>query len=1223
MFSAGFLPSAIAPFMLELSKAAAHKLLADRFNGIVRACWSRQIGFSEIIHVQALLIAISAMRMHRLLATVLGIILIPAAFARPADLHSDFLEGLRERQYYDYALLYLDQLEADASVSADARRMIPFERAVTLLAGVGIAPSSEAQSRQLDQAVAALQQFAEANPQHPKAAQANSERGRILLGKARLAIWQARSAPDQNSREEFQKNARSLVREAKDICQTALTQHEAASKKFPASIDERTQKELFQKRRKAEVAVIQARIDLALCSYGEAQTSDSGSPTAVGQFSRAAGEFEAIYNEYRNQAGGLVARMWQGKCLEESRDPQKALGVYSELLTQVANKSSLRSLRNQIVQFRLAALNHDGLKNYDQAIQEANDWLGKNRGAESRGPAGLAIRWQQAVAQEKLSEQSDQAKEDKERLLRAALANARFVSEHPGEFRDVAVSKIRDLMVKLHGPKAAQDPEDFDTAYGVARDLVTKIQTQNDAIAEAKKANRSSEEIKKLEESRRLHLQEAARLMGLALSLADAETPHADLINARYVLSYVQYLLGNSYESAILGEYVAKHYHEGEYAGNALECAYLALVAYGQAYAESPEGQKEVDGAAMERVGDLITTYWPKSERADRARLQVGQVYRDQGQPLEAAKWLDQIPKESPRYAEAQGSLGQTFWMAYLKSVMLPEGERPPSDELRKWQDAALQHLQNSVTATEQKIGGGKTPPELVSAKVSLVQILLSKGQYDRAATVLTGSPHSVIEAIAVPDGTKRPPGPNIQSTEFASLVYQLQLRAYVGMQKLSEARKAMDSLEKVASATGGGEAVTAIYVELGKQLEQELKRLKGLGDQQRLAEVRTSFENFLRDLFERPGQTLASLVWIAETYYGLAEGTEDDEAEAAMYFDNAAASYQEILKRAKEDPSFIDPATLFAVKLRQVNCKRRQGDFEGAVDIAAELLQAKPNSLEGQVEAAYALQEWGTRGDKKVSTQKLRLAMLGGPIGKAKIACWGWGQIGLNLQRLLAAGKSGDRDKYQGKLYEARYNAAYCRHQYALAQGQGPQIKEQLERAKNEILAFASITDNVDPDWWNRFDKLYRTIQKDLGEQPVALEKPTVPVSAPAAVATRTTETPKRDAAAPRKKAAPARKKEASGSGLGTMILCVLLFGAGGAIIFFLVKSQTRRPRRVQYGAPEVPVLPPGRPAQATGAPKAARSAKPAATRRKPAGAEGPQPQRKPKRPKDGPSQP
>ena len=45
----------------------------------------------------------------------------------------EFLQGLRDKNYHDTALQYLDQIAADKTTPKEIQELIPFERAMTLM----------------------------------------------------------------------------------------------------------------------------------------------------------------------------------------------------------------------------------------------------------------------------------------------------------------------------------------------------------------------------------------------------------------------------------------------------------------------------------------------------------------------------------------------------------------------------------------------------------------------------------------------------------------------------------------------------------------------------------------------------------------------------------------------------------------------------------------------------------------------------------------------------------------------------------------------------------------------------------------------------------------------------------------------------------------------------------------------------------------------------------
>ena len=212
-----------------------------------------------------------------LLAWLVPLALIPAHSARGEEPYLEFVQGLRDQQYYDYAILYLDQIGARPNVPAVIKEVIPYQKAMILLDGSKRARTPEKQTEQLVQALAFLEQFVKDSPNHASAGDANSDRAQILLGLGQVEILQSRSPANQGSKREFQTKARDLVAKARQVFQTAYDQHETAWKKHPGFIDELKDPQQFSARAKSEVNMITAMLNLAMCTYYEAQAHDTGS----------------------------------------------------------------------------------------------------------------------------------------------------------------------------------------------------------------------------------------------------------------------------------------------------------------------------------------------------------------------------------------------------------------------------------------------------------------------------------------------------------------------------------------------------------------------------------------------------------------------------------------------------------------------------------------------------------------------------------------------------------------------------------------------------------------------------------------------------------------------------------------------------------------------------------------------------------------------------------
>lgn len=1080
-----------------------------------------------------------------------------AAFAAPAaqaeEPYLEFLQGLRMRGYNDYALMYLDTLADDANCPTEVKELVPYEKATTLLsmARGGQITNPDVKTRQLDQALGFLQEFITASPNHARAGEANTERARILLGKARVEVWQSRSPANKENRGEFQNKARTFVLQAREIFQTAHDQHKTTWEVFPKFIDKIEQPALFKQRKNAEVKYILAQLDLANCTYEEGQSHDENSDEFKAKLRDAASEYEEIHSRYRSQLGGLYARTWQGKCYEEQDDIQRALGIYKELLGHPGKSESMVRLQDQVRHFELICLNHKEREDYQLVIDKSTEWLSNAKGRKRYSQNSLGIRWEQILAMIALAEARDVKEADRRRLLTSSLTTVRIIKRFPGQYKDLATFKERDLMVKLQGDGALDEPEDFDTAFSIAQEMVTKkTKDLRDAVDTAK-ASGDKDALTKARQDLNNHVEEATRLLKIALKNADEETPVNDLNQARYYLAYMHLLGRRNYEAAILTEFVARNYGKDNPV-QAQDSAYMSMAAYVQAFNDNLKARRTVDQkidvAQMVGMAKLLTDNWPGSDRAMESRIQMGSVYAQLDRHEESASWFSQVPATASRFTEAQTRAGQSYWAAYVEAAQLDPAQRPTQEQLSGWMQSAEQHLRTGIEGAE-KATPAATPAEdsLIAAKVSLVQILVSQGKYQDGVNLLVNDPHAVKAAIAVEDESKRPTdSSSIKSVSFASLAYQLLLRCYVGLgnEQLDNARNTMQQLEKIGS--GGGAELTEIYRQLGEELKNELAQLKAAGKTDQFDQVRSSFEAFLDDMFAREQQTVNSLTWIGETNYGLAQGSSDDPASSAKYFERAGSAYQQIIDRGKADADFMDAGRLTAVKLRLVNCRRNQRDFEQAETLVKEIITENDKYLDAQLEANYVYQDWGMSGEGD-SWKKLSLAMAG---DKAKI--WGWHTTSRRLQAQVESGRSDAIEKYEDKYYESKYNLAKCRFEYGKAQTGGKR-KSTLESATRDITTFVAVVANFSDDWWPKFDTMYQEIQKAEGViAPVALEKPKEYV--PPAVSEKNANAKKSGKKKTKQKAqTEVASKDDSGPGMAIAIfggVALLGLGIGGFMV-------------------------------------------------------------------------
>lgn len=1167
----------------------------------------------------------------RLLAVVaLTVGIVGGSMVQAAEPYLEFVQGLRDRGYHDFAILYLDQIAAKANTPAEIKQVIPYQKAMTLQESAKTSRSPEKQLELLNQAEAFLEDFVKANPNHPSAADANSDRATILLSKGQAEVLQSKSPSNQGAKRDFQNRARETIAKARAVFQTAFDQHDANYKKFPAFIDQQKDPDQYAARAKVEQNLITASLSLGMCSYEEAQSHDRGSNEFKQLLNKAADEFEKMHQKYRSQVGGLYARAWQGKCYEEQNDLQKAMGIYNELLAHPGENTALAQLKAQTLYFKLICLNSKERNDHQLAVDLSEEWL-KAHPSEASTRLGLSIQWERALGYEALGDNRELLKTEQERLWKQARTGAMQIQKFPGEFKDVATSMAQRLQVKLGDKLKA--PNDFETANGLARQAFSTAQDIKQEIDDGIKVKRPAEEIAKLRLDWSNELNEAARYFELALALVKPTDAKKEVAQARLFFAYANYWLHRNYEAAVLAQFVARTADKDD-GTMGLDAAYIAMAAFVQAYNENkvPVDQKADDMRLIVKASNLIAQRWPSSDKANEANMMLGRMVSAQKKPAEAAVHFGKVPATDPKYPEAQLAAGQAYWTAYLGSSRITGPEKPTTEQLAGWLKSAEEHLVNGIRKMAETLPkGGAAPGELIAAKMSLTQITITQGKDAEAIKLLLDDPQSVIKAVTVADETARPET-GVTSRKFATETYKLLLRAYIGTGNLEKARDSMKTLEKIAAAGGvdGGAEITELYVSLGRLLKEELDRLRANGETARFDKLMTSFETFLNDMASRKeGQTFGTLSWIGETYFALGETVSGDAAKSTGFYEKAGNAFTEILNRGKEDQTFAAPMQMYGVKLRQISVLRLKKEFETAETLMTEVLKDNSNNLKVQIAAAELYQDWGSSGQTD-STKKLAVAING--TTKSGGMAWGWGQIGSRLQK---SADFGTNPAYTENFLIARYNGTLCRHLYGTAQS----VKEKqkiLQGCRTELVSTSAVTKDMSEEWYQKFNALYRQVQADLGEPATDLPRA---VDVPVAAAEKP-EAPQPIASSAAEKAPEVVAPPSIDWMTWMMFIGCLVLGVG-AVGWVLLKGKGK-PKHKEFGAPVTvgapsfagmniaESLPPAtfvapkpkpRPATAGGAPTGAKPARPAS---KPStgttGAAAPKPKPKPPSPPASP---
>ncbi len=573
----------------------------------------------------------------------------------------------------------------------------------------------------------------------------------------------------------------------------------------------------------------------------------------------------------------------------------------------------------------------------------------------------------------------------------------------------------------------------------------------------------------------------AFRLFNLALALADKAPPkeRADIkeVNAaRYFLCFLHYGRGEYYDSAVMGEFLARHCPE---ALEGRQGARIALASYLQLFGESkePDKDKVFEVSHIEQIAQYIIKQWPGEEEAQDAALRLLNLAIQQRQMDQALGYLKQIPEASPLRVNAELRIGQALWATYLMASQTPPEQRPSADQLQRFKVEAEKALCAAVERTRKE---GQVSPIIAGAMLSLAQIYLEMNDNDKAIATLEDKDFGPLKLVKAKDPASGREG-------FAVETYKVALRGFVATGDLKNATKVMNSLEKRIGNSGNakaGENLTAIYIMLGHELQQHLERLQKTGQHKEFDAAAAAFENFLKRILERGGgNSFSSLSWVAENFYALATRQDDGAAEPSEkvkgYYESATKGYEQILARVEKDPAFAPkPDSLIGIRLRMAISERRIGNYKTAIKLVAAVLQERPKMITAQIEGAETYQLSGA-----VDKRGYLDAIAGGErTPKGNNVIWGWGKLAKTTQ---------DDERFEETFFQSRLKIAECRYLFALKATDKADRDKYLEMAKKELrLMYRTYPKLGGAESYAKYDRLTKQVQGELGEKPIGVQE-------------------------------------------------------------------------------------------------------------------------------------
>lgn len=995
-------------------------------------------------------------------ATATAIVLLWGAAAQ-ADPNAEFLAALREAGWNDTASEFVDWVADSPLVTEEFRDQLAYERAVSLAAEGRAARNRDERRQKMAEAAATFQGFAEADAGSDAALGAMRQAANLY---AELALAELADAEQGN--DASRRTARGLFEQAtaaaeqlRDVCAARLA-------KLPKPAVIQTDPEAMAQRDQLRSRLAEAGLLIALVRFENARTYEAGSDGHGDALNQASDQFGELVEEYSVRTlVGASSRFYQGRCAQELGEHAKALGCFEDLIDVPATETEFRRWMARAHRRRAESLL--ALNKVDDAVRGCKQWLDESQPAELQEREWLEVAYQLALAYQKQLEKAPEGRSGARQTEERVRTLLQMVATRPNDFQ-------RDARLALASggrQGAGGQFENFGDALAGGK---TALELMNSSLMAAKVAQQNNPDaVQELNDEAAASKQDAQAAFERAIELADEDAPIAEVNAVRYYLAWLYWEAGRTEEAAVLGEFVAARYPDGEFGPGA---AKIALAAWERMY---NEGGSEFPARKLVEVAQLIASQWPDAPEAASAISILINVALRENRIEQAEELLAKLPEGSRAGAEL--SLGSALWTQYLARTQKSDAAFDP--EAAALRDKAEQLLTRGFAVVRDR---GLVSQTGAVGALYLVQLLLSRGDASEALEVLE---HKTVGPLTlVNSGAEAASQP-----KFVLETFKAALRAYLSVDppRREDAQTMMDELDGIAARQGGNAAdqLTSVYVGLGVQLQQQIKELTAAGQHMQAQQVAAAFGDVLDRVAKRPDAgDLAIRRWIAQTNLQIGLGLEG--AEARKYLERARTAFETLLAAAEAGAAGAPSGdALLSLHKQLGDCLVGLGEFKAGIEEYAKVLRTSKEAakmLDVQLAAAAAYQDWGaTEKLEDPLNQSIHGAMVqrGG-----QNLIWGWLRISNaadGARRRAAA--TADKDpkaaetkrRFDELFFEARYNIAKSRFLSAQVVKPADRKTYLTEASKNVKSMRAQFPELGGPKWKAAFDELLAQIEEAL----------------------------------------------------------------------------------------------------------------------------------------------
>lgn len=1001
---------------------------------------------------------------------LLGLTIQPVSAEEPS---AKFLEKLKQANYYDMAEVYIEQLQADPNLGAEAKLALSYEQGDVLWKQSLSTRDPKARDAAIAKAQEKLAQFLKDAPQHANASDA-------LLSLARMSYLRGqtlrklaeKSPPDK--REPQLAAARTQLAEAKKYLEASekqavefLTPLNAKLKKQEAlTAEEEDIKDKFFP------ALLEVRLLLGEALYENALTYAPKSKEYKDGLAASNKEFGEAYAKYAQEGlkkrfgAGFRARTFQARNAILLGNYRDAKDYAWQVFTTENIPASIYKPAQRIA-FEAMLLEgkfEDSWKDVEAAMKDL---------PRISTPLDAEIFYYAALLAEKTAAAA-KTPNDKAKLKASAVKFTTALLRFKSAFEFYA--ETRELAKRLEIKNASSGNLTFAELNLEAKQVYGQYL---ESYEKWQHFQGPEDERKELLEQRNAMNEAAFDAVSSALAAAPRSASLDDLAFLRYFLCSYHSQQKNYLEAISFGEatpQVGTKTLALSAAGITLRSLHLARKELLDLKKKgTPVSDSELSDLSkhLGRAANYLMANWSTSPEADGARMILASTEVEDGRLENAAQIIAAMDPQKPTQAAALLMLGTTAAQKYYTGTYGQEKTDDTVKAAEPFKPYVASALKPAILALQADGGTGLDERGVMGAYFYLL-IKLREDINDPDVLKIIEHPKQGILA-------KLKAGSEDIPDQITFSLAQIIFQAYLLNGKAESAIAMVDQLEALAAKNMDEELkkrVNGIIIGAGRELEKQIKDIRDK-DPAKAAKLAGTFAGLLDKLAEKAASLeFTNLYAISESYINLAE---TDPTRKNDLLKKAEGIYTTIIDRAAKEPEFVKTAnTLQIIRVKQIGVIRARGDFKDAYAKLKVLLKPRQAILPAQKEAAQVLVQWA---NTEPAGSKLRAELLAkaangdyDDANKDLQVIWGWNK----LRKVLYSLPTFKTDSNVQELFhESSLNTAQIRFQQGLDLKEGEANKPKYYDLAKRIISEAFNTDSFEQSAHKpEFDKLLRSIQ-------------------------------------------------------------------------------------------------------------------------------------------------